>query len=52
MVVNCIGDRFQQKNNIESLQTLEILLLKALREEDIGHELQRIFLLLAVTGTN
>ena len=30
---------FQQKYYIETLQGMEILLLKALREEDFGHEL-------------
>ena len=40
MVVNCICDKFQQKDFTETLQTIEILLLKALREENIGHELQ------------
>ena len=39
IVVNCIRNRFQQKDLIETLQTIEILLLKALREEDFGHEL-------------
>ena len=29
----------QQKYYIETLQAMEILLLKALREEDFGHEL-------------
>ena len=42
MVVNCIRDRFQQKDYIETLQTMEILPLKALREEDFGHELQQM----------
>ena len=39
IVVNCIRNRFQQKDLIEALQTIEILLLKALREENFGHEL-------------
>ena len=43
MVVNCIRNRFQQKDYIESLQKMEILLLKALCEEDFGHELQEMF---------
>ena len=42
MVVNCIRNRFQQKGYIETLQTMEILLLKALRKEDFGHELQQM----------
>ena len=42
MVVNCIRDRFQQKDYIETLQTMEILLLKAFREEDFGYELQQM----------
>ena len=43
IVVNCIRDRFQQKDYIETLQTMEMLLLKVFREEDFGHELQQIF---------
>ena len=43
MVLNCIRNRFQQKDNIETLQTMEILLLKALCEEDFGHEFQQMF---------
>ena len=43
IVVNCIRDRFQQKDYIETYQTMEMLLLKVLREEDFGHELQQIF---------
>ena len=39
MIVSCIRDRIQQKDYIETLQTMEILLLKVLREEDVGHEL-------------
>ena len=42
MVVNCIRNRFQQKEYIEALQTMEILLLKVLREEGFGHELQQM----------
>ena len=42
MVVNYIRDRFQRKGYIETLQTIEILPLKALHEEDFGHELQQI----------
>ena len=41
MVVNGVRDRFQQKDYIETLQTMEILLLKVLREEDF-RELQQI----------
>ena len=41
MVVNCIRDRYQQKDYIETLQTREILLLKSLHEEEFGHELQQ-----------
>ena len=40
IVVNC--KRFQQKDLIGNLQTMELLLLKALREEDFGHELQQM----------
>ena len=43
IVINCIRDRFQQKDYIETLQTMEMLLLKVFREEDFGHELQQIF---------
>ena len=42
MVTNCIRDRFQQKDYVEAFQTMENLLLKALREEDFGLELQQI----------
>ena len=42
IVVNCIRNRFQQKDLIEALQTSEILLLKALREGDLGHDLQQM----------
>ena len=41
-VVNCIRNTFQQKNHIETLETIEMLLLEALREEDFGHELQQM----------
>ena len=41
MVVNFIRNRFQQKD-IKTLQTKEILLLKALSEEGFGHELQQM----------
>ena len=40
MVANCIRDRFQQKDYIETLQTMENLLLKALHDEDFGLQLQ------------
>ena len=42
IVFNCICNRFQQKDLIETFQTMEMLLLKALREEDIVHELQQM----------
>ena len=42
IVVNCISNRFRQNDLIETLQTFEILLLKALRAEDFGHELQQM----------
>ena len=42
MIVNCIRARIQQKDFIETLQTMENLLLKALREEYFGLELQQI----------
>ena len=42
IVVNCIRNRFQQKDHIETLQKMEILLLKALRDEDFDHELQHM----------
>ena len=42
MVVNCIRNRLQQKDNNKTLQTMEMLLLKALHEEDFGHELQQM----------
>ena len=34
--------RFQQKDCIETLQVMEMLLLKALREGNFGHELQQM----------
>ena len=40
--MNCIRNRFQQKDHIETLQKMEILLLKALRDEDFDHELQQM----------
>ena len=42
MVVNCIHDGFQQKDYIGTLQAMGMLLLEAFREEDVGHELQRM----------
>ena len=42
IVVNCILNRFQQKDHIETLQKMAILLLKALRDEDFDHELQQM----------
>ena len=42
IVVNCILNRFQQKDHIETLQKMEILLLKALRDEDFDHEFQQM----------
>ena len=42
VVTNCIRDRFQQKDYVETFQTVENLLLKALRKEDFGLELQQI----------
>ena len=42
IVVNYIRNRFQQKDLIETLQIMKILLLKALREEDFAHELQQM----------
>ena len=41
IVVNRILNRFQQEGHIETLQKMAILLLKALRDEDFGHELQQ-----------
>ena len=40
MVVNCIRNIFQHIDYIQTLQTMEILFLKALREKNFGHELQ------------
>ena len=39
MVVNCICNKFQQIHYIETLQTMKILPLKTLHEEDSSHEL-------------
>ena len=44
MVTNCIRERFQQKDYVETFQTMENLLLKALSEEDFGLDLQQISL--------
>ena len=40
--MNCILDRFQQKDHIETLQKMAILLLEALHDEDFDHELQEM----------
>ena len=40
IVANCIRKSFQQKDHIETLQKMAILLLKALRDEDFDHKLQ------------
>ena len=42
IIVNFIRNRFQQKDHIETIQAMEILSLKALREEGFGHELQQM----------
>ena len=42
IVVNCIRNRFQQKDHIETRQKMAILLLKALRDKDFDHELQQM----------
>ena len=47
MVINSIRDRFQQKDYIETLQTVEMPLLKVFCEEDFGPELQQISLFLS-----
>ena len=39
----------QQKYYIETLQAMEIMLLKELREENFGHELEQYLHFLAVT---
>ena len=43
IVVNCIPNRFQQKDHIETLEKMAILLLKVLCDEDFDHELQQMF---------
>ena len=45
MAVNCICDKYSRKITLEILQKF----LKALCEEDLGHELQQISSFLAVT---
>ena len=52
MVVNCVCYRFQQKDYIETLEIMEMLLLKALHEEDFSHEIQQYLPFLAVTWIN
>ena len=42
IVVNGIRNRFPKKDHIETLQKLEILLLKVLHDEDFDHELQQM----------
>ena len=39
IIVNCIRNRFQQKDHIETPQKMAILLLNALHDEDFDHEL-------------
>ena len=39
MVVNCIYSRFREKDFIETLQAMELLLLKPLCEEDVNSEI-------------
>ena len=43
IVVNCTRNRFQQKNLIETLQTIETLPLEVLREEDFVYKCQQTF---------
>ena len=42
IVLSGIHNRFQYTYHIETLQKMEILLLKALRDEDFDHELQQM----------
>ena len=42
IVVNCIRKTCQQKDHIETLQKLAILLLKALHDEEFDRKLQQI----------
>ena len=42
MVVNCICNTFQQKAYSENLQTMKIMLLKALCDEDFGLKFQQM----------
>ena len=44
MVDNCIRNRFQQKDYIETPQTMEVMFLKALRGETFGQEFQQMSL--------
>ena len=44
IVVKCVRNRSQQNNHIETLQKMEILLLKTLSDEDFDHELQQMSL--------
>ena len=44
MVANCMRNRLQQKDYVETLRAMEMLLLKAFLEKDLGHELQQMFL--------
>ena len=48
-VINCIRNTFQQKNYNETRQTIEILLLRTLREEDFSHELHQMSSFLSST---
>ena len=43
IVVDCILNRFKQKDHIDTLQKMAILLLKTLVDEDFDHELRQIF---------
>ena len=45
MVGNCIRNSYQQKDYIKVLHAMESMILKALREEDFGIELQQMSLL-------
>ena len=42
IVANCIFNIFQQKDHVETLQKMAILLLKALGDETFDHELQQM----------
>ena len=52
MVVNCIRGTFQKKDYIETIQAIEMRLLKALPEENFGHELQQISSFLSTNWDN